>query len=355
MQRLVLLFFIIISYSGLKAQDPHFSQFYYAHSTVNPALVGVFEGKYRMSINYRNQWGVVLVSNPFETYSANLEVRQQLNNGDYFAFNVKSLYDKVGTLNYSQTYFHGGGAYHKRLASGNRGESNHYLSFGAQVGAGQNAIEWNRLWFGRQFDLTSQAIDRDLDSGEVFINGPDERTPYYLDINAGLLWYSVLNENNSVYAGFSAHHLNSPDIALVESNSVGSVLYRKWTGIVGAELGLNSTVSLLPAVVAWFQGPSFQSTLGTSFRFSNFDTDDMALRFGGFTRIANTTSAVRFDSAIIAVGFEKSNWILGLSYDFSLNDLAAFTQNRGAFELSFTYQDRNLGNRRTSKVSCPTF
>lgn len=355
MQRFILLILFLVSLATAQAQDPHFSQFYYAHSTVNPALVGVFEGKYRMSINYRSQWGNILASNPFETYTANLEVRQQLNNADYFAFNVKALYDKVGNLHYSQTYFHGGVSYHKRLASGNRGESSHYLSFGAQVGAGQNGIDWNRIWFGRQFDMASQAIDRDLDNGESFINGPDERTLYYMDLNAGILWYSVFSENASVYAGFSAHHLNAPDISLVGSNSLGSVLYRKWTGIVGGEIGLNTTVSLLPAAVAWFQGPSFQTNVGTSLRFSNFETDDLAMRIGAFTRLANTTSSLRFDSFIAAIGFEKSNWILGLSYDFSMNTLAAFTQNRGAFELSFTYQDKQASTRRSTKINCPTF
>lgn len=339
----------------LQAQDPHFSQFYNAQSTVNPALVGVFNGKYRVSINYRNQWGVVLGSNPFTTYNANLEARQQFNNGDYFAFNVKSLYDQVGSLQYSQTYFHGGLAYHKKLG-GDRSARSHYLSFGSQVGAGQNAINWGRIWFGRQFDTSTQRIDRDLDSGETLITAQDGRTSFYLDINAGLLWYSVFSHNTSFYAGVSAHHLNSPNIGLVDNGSDGSILYRKWTGMIGGEVGLSESFSLLPAIIAHAQGPSFQGVMGTSCRFANFETDAMALRFGVFSRVANTIESIRFDSFIVAVGLEQSKWILGLSYDFSMNNLATFTQNRGAFELSFTYQDMQDNRRRGgTSINCPTF
>jgi len=40
----------------LSAQDPHFSQYYFTPLEVNPALTGIFEGKYRASMSYRDQW-----------------------------------------------------------------------------------------------------------------------------------------------------------------------------------------------------------------------------------------------------------------------------------------------------------
>jgi len=46
-----------ISYSNdLKAQDPHFSQFYAAPLYLNPALAGTSAGNYRVGVNYRDQW-----------------------------------------------------------------------------------------------------------------------------------------------------------------------------------------------------------------------------------------------------------------------------------------------------------
>ena len=42
------------------AQDNHFSQFYAAPMTVNPALTGLFDGRYRGIVNYRTQWNSIL-------------------------------------------------------------------------------------------------------------------------------------------------------------------------------------------------------------------------------------------------------------------------------------------------------
>ncbi|WP_449440199.1 type IX secretion system membrane protein PorP/SprF [Pedobacter steynii] len=45
--------------------DPHFSQ-YYAHPLwLNPALTGVTDGEYRVSLNAKQQWGTI--SNSFLT------------------------------------------------------------------------------------------------------------------------------------------------------------------------------------------------------------------------------------------------------------------------------------------------
>ena len=46
---------VILSFSGVKAQDPQFSQFYAAPLYLNPALTGSSQLT-RVGINYRNQW-----------------------------------------------------------------------------------------------------------------------------------------------------------------------------------------------------------------------------------------------------------------------------------------------------------
>ena len=53
---LTILIITLVIGSELKAQDIHFSQFYNAPLTVNPALTGRIPGSYRVVINYRNQW-----------------------------------------------------------------------------------------------------------------------------------------------------------------------------------------------------------------------------------------------------------------------------------------------------------
>ena len=40
----------------LKAQDPHFSQFFASPLTLNPAFTGKFDGLWRLTANHRDQW-----------------------------------------------------------------------------------------------------------------------------------------------------------------------------------------------------------------------------------------------------------------------------------------------------------
>ena len=56
MRRLLLTIIIIYWVNIIVAQDAIFSQPYAAHTTLNPALIGVFESKYRAKLNYRDQY-----------------------------------------------------------------------------------------------------------------------------------------------------------------------------------------------------------------------------------------------------------------------------------------------------------
>lgn len=348
-----ILFFVMLTLG--RAQDPHFSQFYNANSLLNPSLIGVFDGKYRVSANYRTQWGSVLAANPFTTYMANGELKYTLPNGDFYGLNVRALYDNVGKLHYTQTSIQLGGSYLKKLSSNRRGTSAHYLGGGVQAGIGQNGLDWGRVWFGRQFDIANQVIDFGADDGEDLPIGTSTKTPMYLDVNVGLMWYSVLDENCSVYFGAAGHHLNQPNIGLLGGQSLGSQLYRKWTIHSGAEIGIHKSISFLPAAVLWLQGPSVQGNIGTSLRFFNFDTQDMAFRIGMYGRMAKSVNGYMVDALIGVVGFEQQKWKLGLSYDLTLNDLSLYNNNRGAFELSFFYINVDTQQHRSNKIICPSF
>ena len=61
---IIMLSFLYVS--KLAAQDFHLSQYDAAPMFLNPALVGQFEGKYRVHGQYRTQWGSVS-SKPFNT------------------------------------------------------------------------------------------------------------------------------------------------------------------------------------------------------------------------------------------------------------------------------------------------
>ena len=48
--------FCIVSKASVAQIDPHFSQYYAYPLLLNPALTGVVDGDYRVSINAKKQW-----------------------------------------------------------------------------------------------------------------------------------------------------------------------------------------------------------------------------------------------------------------------------------------------------------
>src|SRR5271155_4959484 len=54
------------------AQDIHYSQFYASPLTLNPALTGVNDCRYRLSIMYRNQWSSIPA--PYVTPSISFDI-----------------------------------------------------------------------------------------------------------------------------------------------------------------------------------------------------------------------------------------------------------------------------------------
>lgn len=342
----VLSFFAVLSET--QAQDPRFSQYYASPWNLNPALNGVFNGKWRATVNYRDQWGSFLSPVPFRTYAASFEHRLQVGYGDdYASFGIGAMHDEAGTARFSQDKVQLGGAFLKQLSGGRR-QADHYLSAGAQLGFGQNSIDWGKLWFSRQFDPSSETPNTSLSSNEPNTNVASKS---YLDFNAGLLWYAVFENDGFFYLGGAMHHLNKPKISL--ANDDNETLYTRVTGHIGGQFPLNETVSLLPGALVMSQGPAFETDLGINLRYSNNDFNELALRAGAWARIGNKLQKGLQADAVTVVGMlELNRWMLGLSYDITVSSLTQANNSRGAFEVSLTYF--HPGEKR-ARVVCPNF
>lgn len=334
--------------SQLKAQDPRFSQYYASPWNLNPAMTGLFNGSWRITGNYRDQWGSILAPEPFRTYSAAFEQRIQVGlRNDYASFGIGAMHDEAGTARFMQNKAHVGGAFLKQLSGGPR-RADHYLSAGAQIGMGQNSIDWSRLWFSRQFDNGTETPDLNASSGE---SGANAASNAWLDFNAGLMWYALFENGGTLYAGGAMHHLNNPVISLTGNDS--ETLYSRWTVHAGGEFPLSHNLSLLPGVLVMQQGPSFESDFGMSVRYSNNDLNELALRAGAWARVGNRLdNNIQADALTIVGMLELNRCVLGISYDVTVSNLSIANNSRGAFELSFSYY--HPGTRRT-RVQCPNF
>lgn len=339
--------FLLAVLEQMSAQDPRFSQFYASPWNLNPAMTGLFNGRWRVTANYRDQWSSFLSPVPFRTYAAAFDARIEVGRDDYAAFGIGAMHDEAGTARFEQNKVQIGGAFLKQL-SGGRYRAQNYLSAGAQLGFGQNSIDWSRLWFSRQFDSANEIPDPTLPNGE---QGADASSKAYLDFNAGLLWYMLFDDEGFVYAGAALHHINSPGISVAGDDQ--ETLYSRWSAHAGGQFPLSHNFSALPGVLVMRQGPAFESDFGVNFRYYNHDLNELAMRAGVWARLGNQLDkGIQMDAITIVGMLELNRWMLGLSYDITTSSLTAANNSRGAFELSLTYF--HPGERR-QRIVCPRF
>lgn len=334
----------------VNAQDIHFSQFYLSPLNLNPAMTGLMNCNIRLTGNYRNQWASVLKSNAYSTYSVSYDQRIPVGRYDYFGIGGTFWGDQAGEANFATVTGKISGSYSKRMGGGKK--ESHYLVVGAEAGLAQRSLEFQKLRWGTQHDgeggfcATCNSLEDNLGSDNFL----------FADLAAGLLWFSVFDENNNLYIGGAYHHLNRANQSFY--NDTKDYLYSRFTIHAGGEFEVAPKFGLVPGVIAMFQGPSFQLNSGTSFkfllgsgkgRFSNYQ----AFHIGTWVRISNKVeTGILTDALILSTRFDYNQFTLGFSYDVNVSALKPASSNNGAFEFALAY--KFCGNERRG-VYCPNF
>lgn len=328
-------------------QDAQFSQFYRSPLQLNPAMTGVFDGSFRVVANYREQYNSILESNPLRTAAVSFDMRKKVVRNDYFSFGVNVLQDQAGSSLFAQYRGNLSFSYMKQLGGSRYSSQSQYLVAGVQIGAGQNRISPNSLWFSAQFDEPTISVNQGADNMEGNLTNASN---IFLDFNAGLLWYARMDENKSVYFGGALSHISPAQVSLYENGN--ETLYKKIVVHGGAELPLNHNLSLLPAAMGVLQGPDFQTNVGANFRYSNHDWREVAIRAGAWGRVSRTVEGSHFDAIIFSAILEMERVNIGLSYDVNVSSLKTASQARGGFEVSVIYVNPS---KERFRVSCPKF
>ncbi|MFN0013636.1 MAG: PorP/SprF family type IX secretion system membrane protein [Saprospiraceae bacterium] len=344
----ILACFLLLVVTNLHGQDPRFTQYFASPWNLNPAMTGAFDGRWRVTANYRDQWSSILPDVPFRTYAAAADMRLGVSRDDYFALGIGLMHDEAGTARFSQNKAQLGGAFLMQLAGGPR-RTKHFVSVGTQVGFGQNSIDWGRLWFSRQFDPVTEAPDYNTGNGEP---NAGANTNVYLDFNAGVLWYALFGQSGGHWsAGAALHHINQPVVTLADDNS--EQLYSRLALHTGGLLPISNNFGLMPGVQIMRQGPAFEADFGFNLRYSNNDHNELALRLGAWSRLGNRLdSGMQLESIAAVAMLELERWMLGISYDITMSSLTVANNSRGAFELSLTYFHPA---ERKARVICPRF
>lgn len=344
MKKFLLSIFLCLGILASNAQDIHFSQFYASPLTLNPALTGVMNCNTRITANYRSQWASVLNSNAFRTYSVSYDQKIPVGRADYFGIGGLFWSDVAGQADFGTTtglislsYAKKMGGYRKRA---------HYLSVGANGGVSSRGIDFVKTTWGVQWDGDTQ--NPSIDPGENFNNNF-----LFADVSAGLLWFSVFDEHNSFYFGGAYSHLNRANQSFNDDEF--EELYSRFTGHAGGQFLIAPKLGLVPGVVIFSQGPSFQTNIGTNLRFllGNSRRSNQAVQFGAWYRLANNNVGDLASDALILTGrFDYENFSLGFSYDINVSDLSVASNGNGAFEFSMVYL---VCGPESRSVYCPRF
>lgn len=336
--------FILAFLPESSSQDKHFTQFYAAPLTLNPALTGGMEGRYRVGAIYRDQWRKVL-DNPIKTFAIAADLRFSAPGKrvkeDAIGLGLMFFTDKVSVVDFSTTQIAVSLAYHKSLDSDNR----QYLTLGIQGGLTQRNVNYESLDFHDEFDGSS---GYNFPTGEAL----PENNFSFSDVNVGLNYTARVGRSGNLFTGVALHHILQPQISFYENSDEGDKLYMKLSGQIAANIPItrDNRVSLLPRFLIAKQGPHMEINTGTNFRVALGEYGGSALHIGSWVRPVRNDDVVGLDAVVALLGIEFNNVLLGLSYDLNLRALKA-NQRQGAFEISIAY----LGEYENEEILCPKF
>lgn len=341
--------------------DPRYSQYYQAPLRLNPAMAGVFDGVWRVGANFRTQWGSIMGgSNAYYTYALGAELKTPVFRSDFIGVSFSALTDVAGEGRYNVTDINLGATYMKKLTGGRRSyraSLTSYLVAGAQIGIGQRSVKWVNLTYSTQYVVEDNIYNQNISSGEN--TSAMRMVKIYPDLSAGLLWYGVMGERKSIYAGLGLFHINRPEISLLNRNNLSAEverLYIRVTAHAGGEFligGRNSSISLLPGFVGMFQGPFMELNMGVGIKYQAPRYDDFAFKLSVWTRLANRLeSQIDADALIISVGIDYQTFQFAVSYDINTSTLSNVTGGQGSLEFSVIYTHDGKHSRGQG---CPTF
>lgn len=325
------------------AQDVHFTQYFTSPLTLNPANTGLVNCDWRVSGNYRSQWGSVN-STPYLTGTISFDIATLKGklNGDALGIGVIGLYDKSGTGALQNITTGLSLAYHKRLS--NDDEKPRNLSIGVQGYLVQKSIDFNKLKFESQYDPTTGTTP--YASGENFGNA--DLT--YPDFNAGIMYSGYVNDRSNMYAGLSYYHITQPVETFLNGNHK---INSRLTASLGGSLQMNENLMLFASGMYQQQGKASEILLGAAsgFIMNPNHEDDVA------NTIFYLGAWYRYGDAICPyIGFEWAKAKLGVSYDVNLSGFTPATKGNGALEISLIYNGCIIRNEsRTYNFACPRF
>ena len=333
MKKALLSLLLIVTVTLVKAQDPHFSQFFASPLTLNPAFTGKFDGSWRLAANHRDQWPSI--PKAYVTTSASLDfgiLKEKLPQGDVFGIGISGLSDQSADAALKLNYGSLSLSYHKAL------DEDGYNTIGAGFQATYSSAILDRSKLTFEDQLTQNGFTDPTE--ETFSNGTSQS---YFDLNAGLLYSGSSNGTNNYYLGFSMYHINKPNLSFIDKSWA---LASRMTVHAGGSFPLSDNLTINTSAIYQMQNKASEIVLGgaLSALVNGDEANPTAVYFGSWMRVN--------DAIIPYVGLEINGFRIGASYDINTSGLKAATASRGGSEFSLIYIHKPV---QVKGIPCPRF
>ena len=324
---LIILLFIGVSFCDF-AQDIHLSQFYTCDHLLSPAKVGDFEGDYRISGNYRNQWQQI--STPYNTYILSFDK----------AFHYYS-HEFDGGIMVAQDEFSGFNTVSSKIvlsAAYGYKYKGHHLRVGIQPGIVFRKTDLSKQTFPVQWDYYNGVFNQSTYNQENTIG----ISQAYFDLNIGFQWSKKFGKL-APKVGFALNHINRPKDTyfdpLTERLKARKVFYSELDYLISEK------ITLQPKWMWMWTAKANDMVLGSNLKFQLPNKIISSAFVGAFYR--HGISRI-FDAAIPTVGCRFKQVDLGFSYDVNISSLSQYVKRSGTFEVSLIYTAPSLKPKFTT-------
>lgn len=331
-------FFLVLSLGGIKAQDVHFTMFNMSPLTLNPALAGAYYGTARVGGIYRDQWASFL-PNQFTTpaFFIDAPIVRGFRKNDWVGIGIVTINDKAGTSRLRTQGSLLTAAYHASLDK--RGKN--VLTLGVQAGSMTRRLDQERLIFADSYDPATLVQQGNSQDGQLMENRS------YLDINAGLLLRSAVDENNNIEVGLAVKHIPQSEYNLIsrgisdDNNRPLTILaHGRWKRQVNEQWSVTPSFIAQTTKGTWEIG--LQGLAGYQIN------EDIELLAGPGYRLG--------DAVEIMIGAQINDLRVGAAYDFNISSLNTASNSLGGFELGAYYVIKLFQKPNVKQaIVCPEF
>lgn len=325
-QTLLLILFCLIISTGVKAQDPQFTQFYANKLYLAPSFAGAVQMD-RVSSSYRNQWPSL--PGVFVSYTFSY---------DHFFSNFNSgvglllMRDVAGSGELSTTNI--GLQYSYDIKINNWW----HVRPGVQLAFTQTGLDFQKLRWNDQISSGG--------TSPTSIEQPPLTSKADIDFTASVLAYS-----DKHWFGLTVDHLLKPKNSLWDTEEFVPIKVAVFGGTQVIRRGrLLSPIDESLSIAFLFRNQYFINQLDLGMYWFK---EPLVLGFW-YRGIPLINQESRGDAVCLLAGYKIDNLSVGYSYDFTISRLLASTG--GSHEISLTYEFKTTRKKqRRHMIPCPEF